>query len=88
MKVKNADTIYYMLTSLVSFQQGNVKKSKKSMKIINIEGENLNIFWTTWGYYDIFNDTYIIKSHKKAGFDFGGGGQFDPPSNLELIYLF
>ena len=88
MKVKNADTIYYMLTSLVSFQQGNVKKSKKSVKIINTEGENLNIFWTTWGYYDIFNDTYIIKSHKKAGFDLGGGGQFDPPSNLELIYLF
>ena len=88
MKVKNADTIYYMLTSLVSFQQGNVKKSKKSVKIINTEGENLNIFWTTWGYYDIFNDIYIIKSHKKAGFDLGGGGQFDPPSNLELIYLF
>ena len=25
------------------------KKSKKLMKIVNIEGENLHIFWTTWG---------------------------------------
>ena len=30
-----------MLTSSVSLQQGNIKKSKKSMKIINIKGENL-----------------------------------------------
>ena len=30
-----------MLTSLVSLQQGNVKKSEKSMKTINIDGENL-----------------------------------------------
>ena len=32
-----------MLTSSVSLQQGNVKKSKKSMKRVNIEGENLRI---------------------------------------------
>ena len=31
-----------MLTSLVSLQQGNVKKPEKSMKIVNSEGENLN----------------------------------------------
>ena len=30
--------------SLVSLQQGNLKKSEKSVKIVNIEGENLNIF--------------------------------------------
>ena len=30
-----------MLTSLVSLEQGNAKNSEKSMKIINIEGENL-----------------------------------------------
>ena len=36
--------ICYMLTSLLSLQQGNVKKSEKSMKIVNIEGENLHIF--------------------------------------------
>ena len=35
-----------MLTSLVSLQQGIVKKPKKLVKIVNIEGENLYIFWT------------------------------------------
>ena len=28
-----------MLTPLVSLQQGNIKKSKESIKIVNIEGE-------------------------------------------------
>ena len=35
--------------SLVSLQQGNVKKYKKSLKIVNIEGENLHIFGATSG---------------------------------------
>ena len=43
LKVKNVDIICYMMTSLDSLQQGNVKKSKKSMKIVNIEAENLHI---------------------------------------------
>ena len=30
-----------MLTSLVSLLQGNIKKSEKLMKIVNIDGENL-----------------------------------------------
>ena len=30
-----------MLTPLVSLEQGNSKKSEKSMKIVNIEGEKL-----------------------------------------------
>ena len=34
----------YMLTSLVSLQQGEVKKSEKSMKIVNIEGKIVHIF--------------------------------------------
>ena len=38
----------YILTSLVFLQQRNVKKSKKLMKIVSIEGESLYIFWTTW----------------------------------------
>ena len=36
--------ICYMLMSLVSLQQGKVKKSENPMKIVNIEGENLYIF--------------------------------------------
>ena len=35
--------------SLVSLQQENVNKIDKSMKIVNSEGKNLHIFWTTWG---------------------------------------
>ena len=49
MKVKHDDAICYMLTSLDSLQQGNAKKSEKLSKIVNIEEENLHIFWTSWG---------------------------------------
>ena len=34
--------------SLVSLQQENVNKIDKSMKVVNSEGKNLHIFWTTW----------------------------------------
>ena len=37
-----------MLMPLVSLQQGNVKKSKKLMKTVNIEDKNLHVFWTKW----------------------------------------
>ena len=37
------NNLFYMLTSLVSLQQGNVKKSEKLMKIVNIE-DFLHIF--------------------------------------------
>ena len=33
-----------MLTPLFVFQQGNVKKSEKVMKIVNIDGGNLHFF--------------------------------------------
>ena len=54
-----------MLTRLVSLQQGNVKKSEKLMKIVNIEKEMRN-------FNEIFGKdvTYEnIKSHKKQGFN-------------------
>ena len=38
-----------MLTPLVFWQQGNVKKSEKMVKMVNIEQENLHIFWTSCG---------------------------------------
>ena len=60
-----------MLTSLVSLQQGNVKKSSKSMKIANIGEENLHIFWTRWGIFMIFSGKMWIlitlKVAKKQG---------------------
>ena len=43
-KKKNADIICYKLTSLVSSKQGNVKKSRKSMKIANIDRKILHNF--------------------------------------------
>ena len=50
MKVKKVGNIICcILTSLFSLWQGNVKKSEKLLKTANIEGENLDIFWTTWG---------------------------------------
>ena len=49
-------------------QQGNVKKSEKPMKVVNIEGKNLRIFWTTLK-NDIFRKNMVyddIKSHQKS----------------------
>ena len=36
--------VYFILAPLVSFQQENVKKPKKSKKIVNTDGEKLHIF--------------------------------------------
>ena len=36
LKVKEADIIFYMLTSLVSLKQGNVDESERSIKIVNV----------------------------------------------------
>ena len=61
-----------MLTSLVSLYQGSVKKSEKSMKIVNIDRENLHIFWTTWAILMKFSgklrNMIILKATKKQGF--------------------
>ena len=60
-----------MLKSIVSLQQENSKKPEKLMKIVNIEEENLHIFWTSWGISIKFykkEATYDkIKPHKNPG---------------------
>ena len=38
----NADIVSFFVTR-------KCEKSEKSMKIVNIDGEYLHIFWTTWG---------------------------------------
>ena len=56
--------------SLVYLQQGNVKKSKKLMKLANIDEENLHIFQTTLGISMKFSGKMclmIILKVKKAG---------------------
>ena len=48
-EVNNADIICYIPTSLAYFQQGNAKKSKKLIKIVNTGEEDFHIFRMTWG---------------------------------------
>ena len=49
-----------------------IRKAKKSMKIVNIDGENFHIFWTTWR--EIFRKDVtgmiILKVTKNQGFTF------------------
>ena len=70
--VGSADIICYKLTSLVSLQQVNVKKSGKLMKIANIDREILHNFWTTWGISMKFSGKMrlmiILKVTKSQGF--------------------
>ena len=44
LNVKDADLICYMLKTLDSLEQGNVKKSEKLTKIVNVKEENFHIF--------------------------------------------
>ena len=88
-------TSCYMLTSWVSLLQGNVKKPEKLMKIVNIDGENLHIFWTTRGISMKFPGKLwliiILKVSKNQGFIFSledtflkklpeGGSTWPPPA--------
>ena len=61
-----------MLTSLVYLQQGNVKKSKELIKIVNTGEENLHIFRTTSGisikYLGKLCLMIILKVTKNQGF--------------------
>ena len=61
-----------MLTSLVSLQQGNLKNYEKFMKIVNYDGENPLMFWTTRGISMEFSGKMwlmiILKVTKNQGF--------------------
>ena len=62
-----------MLTSLAYLQQRNFKKSKKSMKLVNIEAENLHILWKICEISMKFSGMVwfiiILKVTKKTEFD-------------------
>ena len=91
--LKNADIICYMLTLFVSLQQENSKQYEKLVKMVNIEGENLCIFWRTWGNSIKFSGKMwlmiILKVTKNQGFILSlenifletlqGEDQIDPP---------
>ena len=53
-------------------QQENVKKSKKLMKLVNSDEENLHIAWTTWRISMKFSGKMclmiILKVTKNQGF--------------------
>ena len=38
--------------------------------LANVEGENLHIFWTTWGIWMKFSEEMWLMSQKKQGFTF------------------
>ena len=57
-----------MLTSLVSLEQDHEKKSKKLMKLVNIDEENLHLLNDLRNFNEFFRTNVIydnIKSHKK-----------------------
>ena len=64
--------VCYMLTSLVSLQQGDLKSYEKFMKIVNYDGENPHMFWTTRGISMEFSGKMwlmiILKVTKNQGF--------------------
>ena len=77
-----------MLTSLVCWQQGNVKKSKKFMKIVKIDEENLQIFQTTRGISMKFSGKMclmiIVKIKKNQGLSLSEKYSFGVLNSLGL----
>ena len=55
-----------MLKSLVSLPQGNVQKSIKLLKIVDIEEENLHIFWTSCRFNEIFKEDMTYNNIKTS----------------------
>ena len=84
-----------MLTSLFLLQQGNVKKSKKMIKLVNIADKNFQIFWTTWGMlkggfrvkipksYDFFN--LVVLDISDCVENDGKIGFYKKPENYSRI---
>ena len=64
-------------------------KTWKIMKIVNVEGENFQIFWTTWGISIKFSNTWlmiILKVTKKQCFTLYLPLSFSL-SFLKILYL-
>ena len=60
------DVIFFFLTRKCQ------KKSKKMITIVNVDGENLHIFWTAWGIATKFSEKMwfmiiLLKVTKKPG---------------------
>ena len=70
-RLKSADIIFYMFTSLLSCYEEISKYLKRLMKIVNIAEEHLHIFWTTWrSSNEIFRKNLTYDNtigHRKTG---------------------
>ena len=64
---KNAGIICYMLTSLISLQQGNLKKSEKSMKIVKYSYLLNNLRRISMKFSEKMWLIIILKVTKKQG---------------------
>ena len=64
---KNADIICYMLTSLISLQQGNLKKSEKSMKMVKYSYLLNNLRRISMKFSEKMWLIIILKVTKKQG---------------------
>ena len=64
---KNADIICYMLTSLISLQQGNLKKSEKSIKIVKYSYLLNNLRRISMKFSEKMWLIIILKVTKKQG---------------------
>ena len=64
---KNADIICYMLTSFISLQQGNLKKSEKSVKIVKYSYLLNNLRRISMKFSEKMWLIIILKVTKKQG---------------------
>ena len=65
-----------------ALQQGNVKKNpEKSLKVLNIEGKNFHIFWTTWRISGFTLKNGVLASLQSTFFEKpqGGSNWLPPP---------
>ena len=73
LKNKKCWRTYCLMTSLISLKQWNVKKLEKLMRVVNMDGENLHIIWTTWGISIKFSAKMwlmaILKVTKNQGYN-------------------
>ena len=59
------------------------------MKIVKIDGDNLHVFWATWGLSMKFSEKNVaydnIKSHKKYSFTLSEENTFFEKGGVKLL---
>ena len=71
-----------------ALQQGNVKKNpEKSLKVVNIEGKNFHIFWTTWRISGFTLKNGVLASLQSTFFEKPQGGSNWPSFPLLRVKI-